>query len=152
MWPGDRYASMLGEIPQAAGDGVPVHPGTAVVEQNRPACPVSYSPVDGPADRGRQRDKDNLAALAAHAKDTVTMLLAQVRDVSAGGLEDPQAHQPEHGNQRQVIRVGGLTAAVSMASNCSRLNPSVGDSGGTGGRRTCSAGECSSTPSITQVR
>jgi hypothetical protein len=43
-------------------------------------------------------------------------------------------------------------AAVSMASNCKWVNPSVGDSGGTAGRRTWSAGECSSTASITQVR
>jgi hypothetical protein len=31
-------------------------------------------------------------------------------------------------------------------------SPSVGDSGGTLGRRTCSAGECSKISSITQVR
>ncbi len=43
-------------------------------------------------------------------------------------------------------------AAVSKASNCRWVNPRVGDSAGTDGRRTCSAGECSSRPSITQVR
>jgi hypothetical protein len=32
------------------------------------------------------------------------------------------------------------------------VDPSVGDSAGTFGRRTYSAGECSSTESITQVR
>ena len=41
---------------------------------------------------------------------------------------------------------------VSSASNCRCVNPSVGDSGGTVGRRTCSAGECSSRLSMTQVR
>ncbi|MGE5286730.1 MAG: hypothetical protein ACM3ML_05905 [Micromonosporaceae bacterium] len=30
--------------------------------------------------------------------------------------------------------------------------PRVGDSGGTEGRRACSAGECSSGPSMTQVQ
>jgi hypothetical protein len=43
-------------------------------------------------------------------------------------------------------------AAVSRASNCRWVNPRVGDSGGTVGRWTCSAGECSSRPSITQVQ
>jgi hypothetical protein len=43
-------------------------------------------------------------------------------------------------------------AAVSRASNCRRVNPRVGDSAGTAGRRTCSAGECSMMPSRTQVR
>jgi hypothetical protein len=43
-------------------------------------------------------------------------------------------------------------AAVSRASKCRWVNPSVGDSGGTVGRRTCSAGECSKGPLMTQVR
>jgi hypothetical protein len=43
-------------------------------------------------------------------------------------------------------------AAVSIASNCRWVSPRVGDSGGTLGRRTCSAGEVGSTPSMTQVR
>jgi hypothetical protein len=36
------------------------------------------------------------------------VLLAEVGDVGAGGLEDPQAEQPEHGDQREVARIGGL--------------------------------------------
>lgn len=43
-------------------------------------------------------------------------------------------------------------AAASMASNCRCDSPSVGDSGGTFGRRTQSAGETGRTWSITQVR
>jgi hypothetical protein len=68
---------------------MPVHPGTAAVEQDRAAHAARDGPVDGPADRRGQRDQDDLAALAAHAKDTVTVLLAQVAYVGAGGLEDP---------------------------------------------------------------
>jgi hypothetical protein len=48
--------------------------------------------------------------------------------------------------------VGDSRAAVSRASNCRWVNPSVGDSAGTPGRRTCSAGECYRTPSRAQVR
>jgi hypothetical protein len=88
---------------------MPVHPGTAAVEQDRAAHAARDGPVDGPADRRGQRDQDDLAALAAHAKDTVTVLLAQVAYVGAGGLEDPQAQQPEHGYQREVMPIPGLT-------------------------------------------
>ena len=49
-------------------------------------------------------------------------------------------------------RFAEVLAAVSSASNCRWVSPRVGDSAGTFGRRTYSAGECSRTPSITQVR
>jgi hypothetical protein len=49
-------------------------------------------------------------------------------------------------------RLGDCLAAVSRASNCRCVKPKVGDSAGTCGRRMYSAGECSSTPSITHVR
>jgi hypothetical protein len=84
-------------VAQAAGGGVPVHRGTTTVEQDRPADPVCGGAVDRPADRRGQRDQDDLGAFAAHAQDAVAMFLAQVGDVGAGGFEDPQAQQPEHG-------------------------------------------------------
>ena len=59
---------------------------------------------------------------------------------------------PSMATGAKSYRFADSRAAVSRASNCRRVNPSVGDSGGTDGRRTCSAGECSSTPSITHVR
>ena len=49
-------------------------------------------------------------------------------------------------------RLAESLAAVSSASNCRWVSPRVGDSAGTLGRRTYSAGECSRTPSMTQVR
>jgi hypothetical protein len=98
--PGDLDAGGFGEVPQAAGGCVPVHPGAAAVEQDRPADPGGYCPVDGPADRGRQRDQDDLGALAAHPQHPVAVLLAEVGDVRASSLEDPQALQPEHGVRR----------------------------------------------------
>jgi hypothetical protein len=103
--PGDRDAGGLSEVPQAAGGGVPVHPGAAGVQQDRPAVPVADRPVDGPADRRRQRDQDDLGALAAHPQDPVAVLLAEVGDVGAGGFEDAQAEQSEHGHQGEVVRV-----------------------------------------------
>jgi len=103
--PGDLDADGFGEVPQAAGGRVPVHPGAPGVQQDRPAVPEAYSPVDGPADRGRQRDQDHLGAFAAHAQDPVAVLLAEVGDVGAGGFEDPQAQQAEHRHKGEVARV-----------------------------------------------
>jgi hypothetical protein len=53
-------------------------------------------------------DQDDLAALAAHLQDAVAVLFAEVGDSRAGGFEDPQAQQAEHGHQGEVVPVGGL--------------------------------------------
>ena len=100
MWPGDARPGGLGQMPQAVGGRVAVHPGAAAVEQDRPVSAVCDCPVNGPADCWRQRDKDNLGAFSAHAQDPVAVLLAQVGDVGTGGRKDPQAQQPEHDHQR----------------------------------------------------
>ncbi len=56
---------------------------------------------------GGERDQDELGgALAAHPQDAVAVFLAEVGDVGAGGLEDPQAQQPEHGHQGEVVIAG----------------------------------------------
>jgi hypothetical protein len=91
--------------PEAPGGRVAVHPGAAAVEQDRPADAVSDRPVDGPANRGRQRDQDDLGALAAYAQHPVAVLFAEVGDVRSGGLEDPQAQEAEHGYQREIMPV-----------------------------------------------
>jgi len=103
--PGDLDAGGFGEVVQAAGGRVPVHPGAAAVEQDRPAHSAVGCPVDGPADGGRKRDQDDLGPFAAHAQDPVAVFFAEVADVSAGGFEDPQAEQPEHRHQGEVTRV-----------------------------------------------
>jgi hypothetical protein len=76
----------------------------------------------------------------------VAVLLAQVGDVGAGGLEDPQAEQPSMATSAKSLGSGDWRAAVSRAPDCRWVNPSVGDSADTTGRRTCSAGECSMIP------
>lgn len=99
-------AGGFGKPTQAAGGGVPVHPGAAAVEQDRPVSAACDCPVDGPVDCWRQRDEDDLGAYAAHAQHTVAVFLAEVGDVRAGGSEDPQAEQAEHDHQREVARIG----------------------------------------------
>ena len=72
-------------------------------EQDRPAGAVSHGPVDRSPDSGRQRDEDDLAALAVDPQDPVAVFLAEVVDVGAGGFEDPQAEQSEHRDQGEVV-------------------------------------------------
>ncbi len=81
-----------------------VHPGSATSEQNRPINAEADRSLDGPA-HGRRVDGHDLATLAAHPQHTVTMLLAKVVDVGAGGLEDPQPEKAEHRDQREVVPV-----------------------------------------------
>ena len=38
----------------------------------------------------------------------MAVLFAKIGDVRAGGLEDPQAEQPEHRHEREVAGIGGL--------------------------------------------
>jgi len=40
--------------------------------------------------------------LPAHAQDAVAVFFAEVGDVGAGGFKDPQAEQPEHGDQGEA--------------------------------------------------
>jgi hypothetical protein len=103
--PGHLDPGGLGEVVQAACSRVPVHPGAAAVEQDRPARAGSGRPVDGAGDSWRERDQDDLGALAAHPQDPVAVLFAEIGDVRAGGFEDPQAEQSEHGHQREVVPV-----------------------------------------------
>ena len=104
MRPGDRDASACGEAPQAASGRVAVHPSAAAVEQDRAMGAGADRPVDGPPDGWWQRDQDGLGAFTAHAQYPVAVFFAQVGDVRAGGFEDPQAEQPEHGYQREIAR------------------------------------------------
>jgi hypothetical protein len=50
---------------------------------------VVDSSLQSSADGGRQGDEYDLVALAAYAQHAVTVFLAEVLDVAAGGLEDP---------------------------------------------------------------
>ena len=102
MCPGDLDAGGFGEVAQAAGGRVPVHPGAPGIKENRPADSGGYRPVDSPAHCWRQQDQDDLAAFAAHAQHPVVVLFTQVGDVRPGRLEDPQAEKAEHRHQREV--------------------------------------------------
>jgi len=88
---GDPHTCSVGEAPQAPGGGVAVHPGTAGVQQDRPAGAGADCLVDGASDSGWQRDEDDLGAFAAYTRYPVAVFFAEVGDVGGGGFEDPQA-------------------------------------------------------------
>jgi hypothetical protein len=88
--PGDPDTGLGGEPPEPSGGGVPVHPGAAASARDRPADPGADGAVDRPADRWRQRDQDDLGALAADPQDPVAVLFAEVADVGSDGFEGPQ--------------------------------------------------------------
>ena len=94
---GNPYSCGLGEASQPPGGNVAIHPGTAVVEQDRAVRTGADRLVDGPADGWWQRDQDDLGAFPAYAQHPVAVLFAKVGDVRPGGFEDPQAEQAEHG-------------------------------------------------------
>ena len=105
MSPADPDSRCLGQAPEPPGGCMPVHPRAVAGEQDRPGVTVIHGAIDRPADRRRQRNQDDLAAFAADPWYPVAMLFAEVADVSAGGLEDPQAEQPEHGERAKSFRL-----------------------------------------------
>ena len=105
MRPGDPHTRFLREPQQPPGGGVPVHAGSAAVEQDRPAYPGARGAVDGPPDSRGRRDQDNLRSLAAHPQDPVAVFFTEITYIRAGGFEDPQAQEAEHGHQCEVVPV-----------------------------------------------
>jgi hypothetical protein len=68
---------------------VPVQPPPVRGQEHRPAGPFPDGQVDRAGGPRRQRDGDDLAALARDRQRPVPALEAQVLDVRAGGLGDP---------------------------------------------------------------
>jgi hypothetical protein len=58
---------------------------------------------------GGKRHQGDLVALAVHAQHPVAVLFAEVANVAAGGLEDPQPEQTQHRDQGEVEPIHGLS-------------------------------------------
>src|SRR5690348_7050377 len=97
--PGCLYPAGLGQVAQTPGGGVPVHPGTAVVELNRATSARADRLVDRPADRGCQWDQDDLGALAAHAQHPVA---SKIRSPSSPSMAT-SAKSHGRGESRAVV-------------------------------------------------
>jgi hypothetical protein len=99
MWPGDPHARVLGEVAQAAGGGVPVHPGAAAGpgRRTRPAVPDRLMAhrlrgKRGRSARGSASCPDN--ALGSEVHKVITPLAAFMSVAAA--VQD--------GRQRQAAR------------------------------------------------
>ncbi|MER6808212.1 hypothetical protein ABT299_02935 [Spirillospora sp. NPDC000708] len=57
------------------------------------------------------------------------MFLAQIVDVGAGGLEDPQPEQPEHRHQREIDGMGRCACGRQQSLELQMESPSVGKFG-----------------------
>lgn len=68
--------------------------------------PLADGAFDGSGDRGWEWSEHDLAAFAVDLQDAVAVLLTEIFDVGTTGFEDPQAQETEHGDQREVVRVG----------------------------------------------
>ena len=65
---------------------VPVQPAPVRGQEHRPFCPFPDGQVERPGGTRRQRDGDDLAALAGDGQRPVAAFQAQLLDVRAGGL------------------------------------------------------------------
>jgi hypothetical protein len=83
---------------------VPVQPPPVRGQEHRTISAFAGGQVDRPRGPRRQRDSDDLAALAGDGQRPVPALQAQLLDVGAGGLRDPQPVQREQGDQRMLGR------------------------------------------------
>jgi hypothetical protein len=95
--------------PGAAGNpaddpcrAVPVQAPAVRPHEHRPLAALADSQVDRPGGPGGERDGDDLAALAGDDQRPVPPLQAQLLDVRAGGLGDPQPVQGQEGDQRML--------------------------------------------------
>ena len=141
--PDDVDAGGLGEVPQAAGGGVPVHPGAVALSRIGPRTlePTARSMARPTA--GGSGTRTILVPLP-HTRSTrwpCSSPRSAMSAAVASKIRKPSS--PSMATSAKSCGFADSRAAVSRASNCRWVNPRVGDSAGTTGRRTCSAGECS---------
>src|SRR5271166_4015382 len=81
-----------------------IRPAPVDGEEDGPVAPFAGGQVDRPGGARRERDGDDLAALAGDRQGPVPSLQAQLLDIGTGGLRDPQTVQGEEGYQRMLER------------------------------------------------
>ena len=145
---------MFGD-PGAAGDpadnpggAVPVQPLPAGGEEQWAFGALAGGQVDGSGGARRERDGDDLAALAGDDQGAVAAFQPKVLDGGAGDLGDPQAVQRQQGDEcvlgGRAESGGDQDRAVLISVQCRGVRLVV-----QAGRRTCAAGECSRSSSST---
>ncbi len=142
---------VLGD-PRPAGDAadrpgsVPVQPPPVRGEEDRSLASLADGQVDRTRSARRQRNRDDLAALAGDDQGPVPAFQAQGLDIGAGGLGDAEPVESKQGDQRVLAgrpEPGGdqqCAEFVAVQAGGVRLIVQPG-------RRTWAAGECSSSSS-----
>jgi len=83
---------------------MPVQPLPIRAAEDRPVHALADGKVDRPRGGGRERDGDDLAALAGDHQGTVPPLHAQGFNAGAGGFGDPQPVERQQRDQRVLGR------------------------------------------------
>jgi hypothetical protein len=81
-----------------------VQPPPARGGEQWPFSALADRQVDRPGGARRERNGDDLAALAGYRQGPVPALQAKILDIGAGGLRDPQPIEGEQGDQRMLGR------------------------------------------------
>jgi len=81
---------------------VPGQPPPVGGQEYRPVRSVTDGQVDRPGRARRQRYRHDFATLTGDRQGAVTALYAQVLDIGAGSLGDPQPVQDEQRDQRML--------------------------------------------------
>jgi len=82
-----------------APGAVPVQPAALPAEEDRPFAALADGEVDRPGGPGRERDRDDLPALAGDGEGPVAAFQAHGLDVGAGSLRHSQPVQREQRDQ-----------------------------------------------------
>lgn len=89
---------------------MPVHPASGPVAEDGTADSLRDCAIDRSGDGRRQRHEHDLVTLADDPHHAVTVLLAEIAHVEAGGLRDPQSQQSEQAYQLEVVAVRRVAA------------------------------------------
>ena len=99
------------------GGAVPVQPSAIRSQEQRPVAALADGQVDRPRRARRQRDGDDLAALAGDGQRPVATLDAERLDVGASGLRNPQPVRGEQGDESVL----GSRAEPGGNQDCAEL-------------------------------
>jgi hypothetical protein len=105
---------------------VAVHAAAQGVQEQWPVNAVGDGAVHRAGDGWRQRDQDDLVALADHSQHSVAVLLADIGDVRRAGFEDPQPKEPEQTHQGEVRLVVGGTRGCQQGFELEVAQPEGG--------------------------
>lgn len=108
--PSDLHSRGVLEPVKPTGCCMSVHAAAVAVEQDRADVPTGHSPVDSARHCWRHRHEHDLVSFPDNPHNPVPVFLAEVADVQAGGLEDPQSEQAQQTHQREVVGVHRVAA------------------------------------------